>query len=175
MRSFSKLTSGPKKFQKLLWTHRPSKPTIDFPEMLTPMSDSLSPLVRQLVNTLLKITNFTPYRGNRWSLYFCNCISKHLNRHNIFFSVFWNRCTKVQKTSVKKPFFVVCDSISCNKYHAWYMSLKNLVGDRSLKFFKVTKIIFRKGAIHNLRWPKFASFLPPTYWLTYVDIGNTTP
>merc|ERR1712001_556760 len=26
-----------KKFQKLSWTHRPSKPTIDYPEMLTPM------------------------------------------------------------------------------------------------------------------------------------------
>ena len=33
-----------------LWTHRPSKPNIDFPEMLTSMGDSLCPLVRQLVN-----------------------------------------------------------------------------------------------------------------------------
>ena len=27
------LSAGPKKFQKLLWAHRPSKPTIDFLEM----------------------------------------------------------------------------------------------------------------------------------------------
>ena len=32
-----------KKFQKSLWAHRPSKPTIGFPEMLTPMGDFLCP------------------------------------------------------------------------------------------------------------------------------------
>ena len=46
LKSFSKFTSGPKKFQKLLWAHRPSKPTIDFLEMPTPMGESLCDLVR---------------------------------------------------------------------------------------------------------------------------------
>ena len=41
-----KFTSGPKKFQKLLWVHRPSNPTIDFLEMPTSMGESLCNLVR---------------------------------------------------------------------------------------------------------------------------------
>ena len=44
--SFSIFTSGPKKFQKLSWAHRPSKPTIYFLEMSTPMGESLCHLVR---------------------------------------------------------------------------------------------------------------------------------
>ena len=42
---FSDLNSA-QKFQKLLWAHRPSKATIDFMEMPTPMGESLCHLVR---------------------------------------------------------------------------------------------------------------------------------
>ena len=49
MKSFSKLSSGPKKFQKLLWAHRPSKPTIGFLEMLTPMWGFVCLLLRRHV------------------------------------------------------------------------------------------------------------------------------
>ena len=56
LRSFSKFTSGLKKFQKLLWVHRPSKPTTNFLEMPTPMRESLCHLVRIDVNlNLLEI------------------------------------------------------------------------------------------------------------------------
>ena len=46
MRSFSKFTSGPEKFQKLFWAHRLSKPTILFLEMPIPMGDFLCLLLR---------------------------------------------------------------------------------------------------------------------------------
>ena len=45
------ITSGPKKFQKLLWAHRPSKPTIGFLEMLTPMWGFVCLLLRLHVNS----------------------------------------------------------------------------------------------------------------------------
>ena len=47
LRPFSKFTWVPKKFQKLLWAHRPSKPTIDFLEMPIPMGGFLCLLLRQ--------------------------------------------------------------------------------------------------------------------------------
>ena len=42
-------SKGPKKIQKLLWTHRPSKPTIGFHGMLTPMWGFVCLLLRRHV------------------------------------------------------------------------------------------------------------------------------
>ena len=59
MRSFSKFTSGSKKFQKLLWVLRPSKPIIDFLEMTTPMGGFLCLLLRLDVNRPLRWIGFS--------------------------------------------------------------------------------------------------------------------
>ena len=61
-----------KKYSKIIIDHRPSKPTIDFLEMLTSMEDSLCPLVRQLVkaNLLDRIKcdffSFEFFKGSRY-------------------------------------------------------------------------------------------------------------
>ena len=67
----SKLTSGPKKFQKLLWAHRPSKPTIGFLEMLTPMWGFVCLLLRLDVNQFQYLFGkVILWKGFSRSLYF---------------------------------------------------------------------------------------------------------
>ena len=69
MRSFSKFTLSPKKFRNLLWAHRPSKPTIYFLDMPTPMGDFLCLLLRLDVKRLMD-----PY----WSQSFDHiCFTNH--------------------------------------------------------------------------------------------------
>ena len=56
--SMTVLSSGPKKFQKLLWAHRPSKPTIGFLEMLTPMWGFVCLLLRLHVKLIEYYNDF---------------------------------------------------------------------------------------------------------------------
>ena len=53
------------KIQKLLWVHKPSKPTIDFLEMPTPVGESLCHLVGLDVNLLSVFYKISPKRKKK--------------------------------------------------------------------------------------------------------------
>ena len=92
MKSFSKLSSGPKKFQKLLWAHRPSKPTIGFLEMLTPMWGFVCLLLRRHV----KMTEIQIAHNKIRLLYYLNSPPFHFIAIN--FIKIYHKCSKSQKS-----------------------------------------------------------------------------